>query len=62
MARGLIVPGEEVHHKTRLSPENLSDPSVALNWTNLELLCKQCHLEEHRGVRWRVDEDGRVEL
>ena len=59
---GLIVPGDEVHHKIRLTPENLSDPEVALNWNNLELLCKDCHLKEHRNVRWRADEMGHVEL
>lgn len=62
MKKGLFVPGEEVHHKVRLTPENLRDPAIALNWDNLELLCKDCHLEEHRGVRWRADEEGRVAL
>ena len=61
-SKGLIVPGDEVHHKVKLTPENITDPAVALNWDNLELLCKNCHLEEHRGVRWRADEMGHVEL
>ena len=61
-SKGLIVPGEEVHHKIRLTPENINDPAIALNWDNLELLCKNCHLGEHRGVRWRADELGHVEL
>ena len=61
-AKGLIVPGVEVHHKIRLTPENLSDPSIALNWENLELLCKDCHLEEHHRTRWRADELGHVDL
>ena len=61
-SKGLIVPGEEVHHKQKLTPENLSDPAIALNWDNLELLCKNCHLEEHRGTRWRADEMGHVVL
>lgn len=60
--RGLIVPGDEVHHKIRLTPKNVHDPSVALNWDNLELLCKQCHLDEHRPIRWRTDEGGHVDL
>lgn len=62
LKKGLIVPGDEVHHKIRLTPENISDPEVALNFDNLELLCKDCHLEEHRGTRWRADELGHVEL
>ena len=62
LSHGLIVPGAEVHHKTRLTPENLADPAIALNWDNLELLCKQCHLEEHKPQRWRADERGHVDL
>ena len=62
LKKGLIVPGAEVHHKTRLSPENLNDPAVALNWDNLELLCKDCHLKEHNAKRWRTDAEGRVVL
>ena len=61
-SKGLIVPGEEVHHKIRLTPENITDPSVSLNWDNLELLCKNCHMEEHNKTRWRADELGHVEL
>ena len=58
--RGLVVPGREVHHKIKLTPENINDPMVALNWDNLELLCKDCHLMEHERIRYRVDPDGRV--
>ena len=61
-ADGKITAGEEVHHKIRLTPENLGDPSIALNWDNLELLCKDCHIKEHKGTRWRADEMGHVEL
>lgn len=60
--RGLIVPGDEVHHKIRLTPANVKDPSVALNWDNLELLCKDCHIKEHRPVQWRADENGHVDI
>ena len=60
--KGLIVPGEEVHHKKKLTPENLTDPAITLNWDNLELLCKNCHLEEHKTKRWRSDELGHVDL
>ena len=61
-SKGLIVPGDEVHHKIKLTPENITDLDVALNWDNLELLCKNCHMEEHRGTRWRADELGHVEI
>ena len=59
--RGLIVPAEEVHHKIRLTPENINRPEVALNWQNLIALCKDCHMEMHRKPkRWTVDADGSV--
>lgn len=45
-ARGIIETGSkdrplEVHHKIQLTVENVKDPKVALNWSNLELLCKK---------------------
>ena len=39
--------GEEVHHKIRLTVENVSDTSISLNQDNLELLCRDCHNKEH---------------
>ncbi len=47
LSRGLIVPAEVVHHKTHLSPENIDDENITLNWKNLEALCRTCHAEEH---------------
>ena len=40
-------PGEEVHHKTYLTPANINDPEIVFGWHNLELLCRSCHIEEH---------------
>lgn len=63
LARGLIVTGTEVHHRVRLTPENMRDPRVTLNWENLELLCAECHDMEHRGEdRIRTDKNGHVDL
>ena len=67
LAKGLIVPGAEVHHKIRLTPENVNNPAISLNWDNLELLCEKCHTEEHTAAskkarRWRVDDMGRVTI
>ena len=61
-AKGLAVPGEIVHHKTYLTRKNINDPSVSLNWNNLELLCRECHAKEHgaRQRRYVIDEYGRV--
>lgn len=60
--KGLIVAGHDVHHKIHLTPDNIHDPDIALNWDNLELLCRSCHEQEHRRVRprYNVDELGRV--
>lgn len=38
-----------VHHKKYITPKNISDPSVTLNWDNLESLCMDCHNTEHHG-------------
>lgn len=42
-------PGEIVHHKRYLTPDNIDDPSVSLNEDNLETLCRKCHALEHEG-------------
>lgn len=67
------VCGEEVHHVIKLERGNIGNPEVALNHDNLQLLCSECHLVQHRrdrldGVRhssergvW-FDEDGGVHL
>lgn len=58
---GVITPGTQVHHKIHLTPENITDPKIALDWNNLELLCDECHRQEHTGnKRYSVDEHGRV--
>jgi len=58
-------PGDIVHHKVNLTPENINDPSVALNADNLELLCRDCHALAHaagpataEGLMF--DEDGNL--
>lgn len=38
-----------MHHRIWLTPENINDPSVSLNFDNLELLCQDCHNKEHHG-------------
>ena len=47
LKKGLIVPYEEVHHKTRINLQNINKPEITLNWNNLECLCKRCHEQEH---------------
>lgn len=63
LAKGLYVPGEIVHHKTELTPDNIGNPSVSLSWDNLQLVCRDCHAALHGAARrYRVDELGRVLL
>ena len=61
-AKGLIVPADIVHHKIYISPDNINDPSVTLDWHNLECVCRDCHAAEHFGTeqRFTVDPLGRV--
>ena len=44
---GKFVPATQVHHKIYLTPENIDDPSITLNDSNLESLCDTCHQHEH---------------
>lgn len=66
LARGRIVPGEIVHHKIHISPKNINDLNVILDWNNLQLVCRECHAEAHRHdgkenpQRYEVDKFGRV--
>lgn len=71
LARGIINAGSkdnplQVHHKVKLTPENINDPEITLNWDNLELLCQQCHIERHADEdrqsagRWKIGENGEV--
>lgn len=39
--------GYIVHHKIKLTEENIDKPEVSLNYNNFEYLCKACHDEVH---------------
>lgn len=43
------APGVIVHHREHLTPENISNPEIALGENNLELLCRECHALAHAG-------------
>lgn len=59
---GKVTAGEIVHHKIFLTPDNINDPNVTLNWQNLELVCRDCHAKIHNDNqrRYEIDELGRV--
>lgn len=54
--------GEIVHHKIKLTPDNINEPRITLDWSNLQLVCRDCHGELHSNKvrRFTVDELGRV--
>ena len=71
LAKHIITPAADTHHKIKLMEENIDRPEIVLNWDNLEALCLNCHKNEHNmerkekkqfGRRWRVDEAGDVVL
>lgn len=58
---GLYTAGEIVHHKIHITPDNINDPNVTLNWDNLELVCRDCHAEIHGDKRrYKIDAVGNV--
>lgn len=67
LAKGIITPAEVVHHKIPLTPENIQDLSISLNWDNLQALCRQCHADVHEEMyaeknkkRYKIDKFGHV--
>lgn len=65
LARGIYKPGDIVHHKVYITPANIYDPRITLSWDNLQLVCRDCHAEQHgdrRPTRWKVDEAGKLQI
>jgi len=62
LKQGRYTPGVIVHHKVHISPENIDDPNVTLDWRNLELVCRDCHAVEHGAAEHRYEADalGRI--
>ena len=60
--QGKIKPAAIVHHKIELTPENINNPRIALSFSNLKALCRECHLIEHGMTRKRywVKPNGEV--
>ena len=54
LRRGIYRPGEIVHHIIELDQVTIERPEIALDFNNLELLCRDCHARrhEHNGGRW----------
>lgn len=43
-----------MHHVIELTPQNIDDPNITLNHDNLQMLCRECHADEH-GIHSRWD-------
>ena len=57
--------GYIVHHKVILTPANISDVDVSLNFDNLMYVCKDCHdnFPEHfcnNKKKYEFDENGMI--
>jgi 5-methylcytosine-specific restriction endonuclease McrA len=57
--------GKIVHHKIYLNERNINEPNVTLAHENLELLCHECHNQEHMGQKpiangLRFDDNGNL--
>lgn len=61
---GVLRPGEIVHHKIPITPDNINDPTITLSFDNLQLVCRDHHAQIHdrRQRRYKVDELGRVTI
>ena len=65
LAQGIYTPGEIVHHKIHITPENIQDPSIVLSYDNLQLLCRLHHAEVHdqkSKKRYKIGSDGTIIL
>lgn len=63
LAGGIYTPGKVVHHVVHLTPENIHNAAITLNWQNLKFVCQDCHAKEHRTEstdRYCFDEDGNI--
>lgn len=64
LKRGVYNPGVIVHHIEELTPFNIDNPNVTLNYDNLRLLCRECHAKEHdnrfKNKRYIIDDEGKI--
>ncbi len=65
LKQGLYVPGEIVHHKIHITPQNIGDPNIVLSFENLQLLCRKHHAEVHEQrtkKRYSINPDGSLQM
>lgn len=47
LRKGIYKPAVIVHHIEELTPFNITNPEIALNFNNLEAVCRECHDQYH---------------
>ena len=52
LSKGIYKPGEIVHHKEHISPDNIHDPKVLLDWSIGGLRLTRCTTRQ-RGNGWK---------
>lgn len=56
LEKGKITPGKILHHTEHLTPDNIDDPNITLNWKKLKYECKEHHdMHEGHGVRKEIE-------
>ena len=57
-------PANTVHHIIAITPENINDANITLNFENLMAVCEECHNKKHKSKkverRYKFDEDGNI--
>lgn len=64
LKQGRYSPGEIVHHRVHLTPLNISNPLITLNWNNLQCVCRECHasIHGHQQGRYVIEPDGNIRI
>ena len=63
LSKGIYTPAKVVHHIEHITPENINNPRITLDFSNLKAVCQDCHALEHKQKtqnRYIIDEFGNV--
>lgn len=61
LKKGIYNPAEMVHHINHVTPSNIYNPEITLNFKNLKAVCRDCHAAYHSEPRaYKIDENGNV--
>lgn len=63
LACGIYTPAKVVHHIECITPENINNPRITLDFNNLKAVCQDCHALEHKRKtqnRYIIDENGNI--